>query len=482
MGHQVESDSLGGNKIPKQLGPEPLSGASPSPADGDPFPGMNCPVCDLPYPPAARHCPGCGFPVVFAGVELPAQASEPETGPADGGATAAVAAPPRRPQNREEEANASLARALEDRMNVVRMLGGGAPDVTGALCEAALSEASGQVANASQILRSAEHRLEGETQSILHGRLKAVEERVRLLENQGLRLGVSNELARLSSTERAADPGEAVVYLLEVEKHVGELESTWSGLQGLLDQIAALKAEADRLGIPYDELPPRLDGVVGVADLLNVREETVDELVQSAAQGLMTLHDALLPALESELDRHGASLHRLPSGNAPSEAVRRLHETARRHLKEGRISDAARAVVDLRRALAAIESRPSVPVHRAPTLAPPPVILPATRTPSPPAPAPAAAAAPAPSRTAAPPPAAPAVPATPEGPEMLASLVKKAQGLAGRVRLLPADSELARWAAEEIRGATELLRHRHLAEADEALTNLMNRLASAPRT
>ncbi len=439
---------------------------------------MNCPACDLPLPPAARHCPACGFPAALAGFELPARAAEPEAVPADGGSTAA-ATPTRRPPNRDEEANASLARALEDRMNVLRMLGGGGADVTGALCEAALSEASGQVANAAQILRSAEHRLDGETQSILHHRVGAVEERVRTLENTGLRLGVSSELSRLTSTGRAADPGEAVVYLLEVEKHLGELESTWSGLQGILDQVAALKAEADRLGIAYEELPPRLEGAAGAADLLNIPEESLDELVQSAAQGLMVLHDALLPALESELARHGAALQHLPTGNAPSEAVRRLHEASRRHLKEGRVSDAAKSLVDLRRALAAIESRPAVPVHRGAPSAPAPAplrstpsvaTLPARTDPSSPTPTPA------------PVPRAPAaVPEAPEPPELLAALVRKAQGLAARVRTLPADSELARWAAEEIRAATDQLRQRQLDEADRTLTNLMNRLASAPR-
>jgi hypothetical protein len=432
---------------------------------------MNCPICNQPYPPAARHCPVCGFPTALAGVDLPAPVPSAEPVPADGGTTAPAPAPARRPPNRDEEGNATLARALEDRMGVLRMLGGGAADVTGALCEAALSEASGQVANASQILRSAGHRLDGETQEILHRRLGAVEERVRALESQGLQLGVSNELSRLTTAGRPGDPGEATVYLLEVEKRLGELETTWSGLQGILDQIAALKAEANRLGIPYGELPPRLEGVVGASDLTNVREESLDELVQSAARGLMVLHDALLPALESELDRHASALQRLPAGNAPSEAVRRLHETTRRHLKEGRVSDAAQSLVDLRRALSAIESRPAVPVHRAPPAAPPaPAVRPL---------APLGPTTPDTATTRGPVPASPE-PAL-EGAAMLSSLVKKAQGLAGRVRTLPPDSELARWAAEEIRGATELLRQRHLVEADAALTNLMNRLASAPR-
>jgi hypothetical protein len=401
---------------------------------------MNCPVCDLSIPSSSRHCPGCGLPIALATFNLapfeadPASAgAETEPGPAPRGAA-------RPTPNPDEEANAAIARALEDRMGLLRTLGGGAPDVTGAMCEAALSEASGQVANAAQILRSAERRLDEETQGILRRRLASVESRVRELEGRGLQLGVTDELARISATERAADPGEAVVYLLEVERHLGSLESTWGGLVGLLAEIFALRTEADRLGIPYGELPPRLLSLDGGRSPPELREEALDSLVQEAAQGLMVLHDALLPALELELDRHGQALHRLPTGNAPSEAVRRLHETTRRHLRDGRLSDAAKSLVDLRRALSAIESRPAVPVHR-------------------PAPTPAAAE---------------------PSPDLLPALVKKAQGLAARVRALPHDSELSRWAAEQIREATDLLRERRLAEADATLTRLMASLTAPP--
>ncbi len=400
---------------------------------------MNCPVCDLSIPASSRHCPGCGFPVALASMNLAPLPADPASAGADGEPGPAPRTVARPVPNPDEEANAVIARGLEDRIGLLRTLGGGAPDVTGAMCEAALSEASGQVANAAQILRSAERRLDEETQSILRRRLASVESRVRELEGRGLQLGVTDELSRISATERAADPGEAVVYLLEVERHLGSLESTWGGLVGLLGEISALRTEADRLGISYDTLPPRLLALDGGRSPPELREEALDDLVQEAAQGLMILHDALLPALETELDRHGQAMHRLPTGNAPSEAVRRLHETTRRHLKDGRLSDAAKSLVDLRRALSAIESRPAVPVHRPPT----------------------------------------APPASEPGPDLLPALVKKAQGLAARVRALPHDTELSRWAAEQIREATELLRARRLSEADAALSRLMASLASA---
>jgi hypothetical protein len=73
--------------------------------------------------------------------------------------------------------------------------------------------------------------------------------------------------------------------------------------------------------------------------------------------------------------------------------------------------------------------------------------------------------------------------AAPEAPSAdaatLGALMKKARGLAVRVRTLPSDSEAAVEAATHIHEATELLRARRFAEADAALTRLMRVLAAS---
>ena len=64
--------------------------------------------------------------------------------------------------------------------------------------------------------------------------------------------------------------------------------------------------------------------------------------------------------------------------------------------------------------------------------------------------------------------------------EMLDRLLKKARSLAGRVRTLPPESDAARDAAVEIRTATEHLKAREFAEADQTLAHLMRMLAEQP--
>jgi hypothetical protein len=62
------------------------------------------------------------------------------------------------------------------------------------------------------------------------------------------------------------------------------------------------------------------------------------------------------------------------------------------------------------------------------------------------------------------------------------NLLKKARELAGRVRTLPAESEISYEAAAEIRRATELLRAKRLEEAELTLSRLMQTLdAEHPR-
>ena len=64
--------------------------------------------------------------------------------------------------------------------------------------------------------------------------------------------------------------------------------------------------------------------------------------------------------------------------------------------------------------------------------------------------------------------------------ETLSRLLAKARSLAGRVRTLPPESEVAREAASQIREVTDLLRNRELRGADQALARLMRMLSAEP--
>ncbi|MFZ1024571.1 MAG: hypothetical protein WAN87_10620, partial [Thermoplasmata archaeon] len=134
--------------------------------------------------------------------------------------------------------------------------------------------------------------------------------------------------------------------------------------------------------------------------------------------------------------------------------ARRLHLEATRHLKKGRLTEAAKSVRELRAQIELLE------------------------------------------RTAPPEPTRRGAAATPAGPsrggeitegaaaetdgEALDRLLTKARMLAARVRTLPADTDASFDAAAEIRRATDLLREHRLEEAELTLTRLMRTLSAQP--
>jgi hypothetical protein len=320
-------------------------------------------------------------------------------------------------------------------MEVIQELGRG-PDVTNELCEAALSEAEGRIAEALGTLRSAQSRLERETEEVLVQRGALLKERRDVLQKTGVRFSLAPDFERLNSAMETGDRGDAVGFLVDAERRVAQFESDWKGLQGLLSQIEGLRNEAAELGMPLGEISSELEGIRDRLVERELTEESLDTFAQEAAQTLMLLHEAIPSSLEEELARTETSLDRFPEEHSGSAVARRLHLEASRHLKKGRLSEAMQSLRELRRELEQLEK---IPV---------------------------------------------AAPVPAEAPEdddvMLDRLLKKARSLAGRVRTLPPDSETARDAAIQIREATDLLRARKLSEADLTLTRLMRMLASEP--
>lgn len=401
----------------------------------------SCPICEQPIASTAAHCSVCGFPTALAieGLRSLGDGDElrsPGVVPPSGAAPATRPKGPPLALSPEEELNAVISRDLRTRTQYARELGQG-PDVTSELCQAALSEAEGRVAEALEILRSAQGRYETETEEMLRHRLAALHERQDLLEKTGVRFALETDLDRIGDAKRAEDQGAAIALLLQAERRVGQLESDWKGLQGLLAQIEGLRNEALELGIPLGEISGELEALRERLAGPEVTEEALDRAGQEAAQVLMLLHEAIPAGLTQEIARHEEALSRYPEDHPPSIGARRLVADASRHLTKGRLSEAAQSVRDLRRAIAELER------------APPPT------------------------------PPAPGAPLESDD-QALDRLLKKARSLAGRIRTLAPDSEAARDAAIQIREATDLLRARQLDAADLTLTRLMRMLASEP--
>jgi hypothetical protein len=402
----------------------------------------SCPICEQPIASTAAHCAVCGFPTGLAIEGLRSIDGPDASDPDNGGAASAEPTPVRPkveipPPSPEEELNAAISRDLRARMDAIRELGHG-PDVTNELCEAALSEAEGRVAEALGILRSAQSRLEHETEEVLRRRVALLKERREALEKTGVRFSVGSDFERLASAVENGEREETVSTLVEAERRLAQFESDWKGLQGLLAQIEGLRNEASELTIPLGEISSELEGVRDRLGEQSLTEDSLDTFAQEAAQILMLLHEAIPSSLEEELARTEKILDRYPEDHPGGAVARRLHLEASRHLKKGRLSEAMQSLRELRRSLTELEKQATAP-------------------------------------------AAPMAVAAPEDEdEMLDRLLKKARSLAGRVRTLPPDSETARDAAIQIREATDLLRARNLKEADLTLTRLMRMLATEP--
>ena len=397
----------------------------------------SCPICEQPIATTAPRCTVCGFPTALAidgllsvGPAEEGTGSAPPTasGPAAAGrpnVTTFAASP-------EEELATVISRDLRSRMVLLRDLGEG-PDPTSELCHAALSEAEGRSAEALEILRSAQSRFDRELDRLLERRLSTLRDRRAHLERTGVRVNLDQEFERIGGNGSASDRGAGVTLLAQTERRLAQLESDWKGLQGLLAKIEGLRTEALELGIPIGEISSELDALREHLRERALTEESLDSFAQDAAQILMLLHEAIPSGLERELARHDEVLGRYPESHAASAAARRHAAAAARHLRKGRISEAVQSVRDLRREITTLER------------------------------------------------AAPPAPAGPEAANdsvTLERLLKKARTLAGRVRTLPPDSEIARDAAIQIREATDFLKERQLSEADLVLTRLMRLLAT----
>ncbi len=407
----------------------------------------SCPICEQPIPSTVGHCSVCGFPTALA-IEGLRSLGPDGPGMLDLDGPSALLAKPGphvpEPPSAEAELCAAISRDIRGKLDYVRELGRGAPDVTSDMCQAALSEAEGRVTEALDVLRRAQRSLDRQTDEVLARRLASLQARESALRETGVRFAIAGDLGKLRAAIEGGQRELAGGLLVETERRVNQFESDWRGLQGLLRQIDTLRKEATDLGIPLGEIAGEVEEIRDQLREPDITEDALDTVAQSAAQTLMLLHEAIPTSLEEELGRHATVLDRYPDDHPPSAAARRLHTEAARHLKKGRLSDAVQSVRELRREIERLEQSrelQEVAVGVAPEVA--------------------------------------LAPAETEA-QTLERLLKKARSLAGRVRTLPPDSEVAREAAVQIREVTELLRNRELRGADQALARLMRMLSAEP--
>jgi hypothetical protein len=305
--------------------------------------------------------------------------------------------------------------------------------------QAALVQAEGKSAEALDLLRAAGTRADADIVELFARRAQELETRSATLGAEGIRAEIEEPLERLQQALATDHRQEAAKWVVEADRRLGAMEQDWRGLQTLLQQIEGLQTGARDAGRGIPEVDDDVTQVRALLARPQVDAEVLDSAAQIAARALMMLHESLPAILEEDLDRHASALSVYPPEHEGARRAKTIHGEASRHLRRGRLSEAAARMVELRRVLKELEAArvvvPSAPVEDV----------------------------------------APRV-EDPDG--ALARLLSKARGLASRVRSLAPDSEIAYEAAAEIRRATELLRARKLPEAEAALTHLMRTLDS----
>ncbi len=404
-----------------------------------------------------------------------------------------------------------IARDVSQALGLLRHLGGEGDEVSSELAQAALTEADGRIGEVLVLLRDAQGRVNARLGEQFGERLSQLEDRQGSLLGTAVVIDLGPELDRIRSEIRAGHREQALQRIDGADRTLSRMESDWRGLQGLLRQIDQLREAARVLDLDPHEAGEAARRVREILARPAIDVSSLDQAAELAAEALMRLHDTIPSALSRSLDELAAQMEGWP---AEAEATRRclqLHAEAARQLNANRIYDATRRVEELRSAIARAGplSFLSIPTPRpvAETLSVPrSAPVPGTRAPSyerdsvprpvpPPGRTDLGATFESPPRSGVPAVAhrsggSPTEPSaiagasigrTPEGAGAhngagVRNLILRARELAARVRLLPADGDLARVAAVEIRNATELLRGRKMDEAERTLSDLKERL------
>ncbi|MFI5419159.1 MAG: hypothetical protein ACHQ2Y_09760 [Candidatus Lutacidiplasmatales archaeon] len=359
----------------------------------------------------------------------------------------------------EEELCERVARDIDQNLSILQRLGGDTADITSEMRQAALTQVDGRTSEALGILRSAQSRAARRSRELFERRVTDVERREAALRHEGVGVDLGDRLAKIKQALGANQRSDALALLSQADQRLSHVEGDWRGLKGLLDQIETLRTAHQTFESATPEVDESVAEVRAILSNPALDDAQLDEASKTAARALMLLHEGLPGRIEEELDRHASLLSVYPRDHAPTREAREMHHEAVRHLRRGRLAEATTALQQLRGAILNL------------------------RGVSAPRPGDAAG-------------AEYATDGSEYGPsdrrseserssrdpqDALARLLKRARGLAARVRTLPPESEIAFEAAGEIRRATELLRAHNLEDAETTLTRLLRTL-DAERT
>jgi hypothetical protein len=418
-----------------------------------------CPICETEPSGVSPVCSGCGFPVDLFSEASQALQGLPEVGevesaeePLPQAARHTSSTVPRDPAS---DPCYRAAKDLRATLGQLEELGVEPPDVISEMRQAALVEADRRAGEALSLLRNALVRANRHLTRTIEVRLEELEGRREALAREGVQIEIRPSISRIRSVLSAAPREEGVRLLNEAAQRVSRIEQGWRELRSLLEQVDQLRAAAESIDKLSAEIAEEIARARSLVAQPEVELPTLDEAGKVAAHALSGLQQYLPSVIEAELSQHDAVLASYTTEHEPGRRGRSLHTDTSRHLKYGRLSDAARALNELRSVMRDLAAQPpmsSVPPPEEGISEAEPMASPDQAGPAP-------------------------VEGAPESPASeLEPLLSKARLLATRVRSLPKDSDLAFEAAAEIRRATELLRARNLPEADATLTNLMRRL------
>jgi hypothetical protein len=372
--------------------------------------------------------------VIGLGREGFSEIDEPSAVPA----TAAQTAPTEGGLDPEEEAISHFARELHEALRLIAALDGDSEDVVGELRQGVLLDVEGRTTETLALLRNAQVTASTRVSELFEHRLQELEERQRALIAQGFAPDIQQDAVRLRAEFAEYPVPKIVDQLTAADRRLSQLELQWQELKNLLRQIDQTRLAGQKVGHEFPEVDQRS---AAVRDLLGrgggVTEEDLRTALDTATGVLRFYHEALVPSLQEELDLHAERLSQFPPGHPLGRRARQAHAEANRHLRNGRLAEAAFRLAELREAIDEFARVKLLAEEGGPTV-----------TPS----------------------------SEDEGEEVLASLLLRAREIAGRVRQLPPDSEIAEQAAARIRAATNFLRERQLADAARTLTELVRTL------
>ncbi|HKS59388.1 MAG TPA: hypothetical protein VJS68_01260 [Thermoplasmata archaeon] len=325
-------------------------------------------------------------------------------------------------RNPQEVSVERMAREIRRQLKTLALLGTDAPDVASQLAQAALTQASGHLGAALDLVRDAQNRLDQRIREVGDQRIAELEARDLHL----LSLGVSSDLAgdsvRIRADFNESRVEEGIRRLDSAFQRLSQIEADWRGLLGLLRQIETTVEGAHELGLDLADVQEVLTEIHTLTGAPPVNADVIDRAAQSAARALMLVNEMLPTRLREELDRHQAHLSVYPSDHAQSRQARVLHAEVSRHLRSGRLPEATMRLRELRQAIRELGGL-KVPVPEVPPIVPESTPL-AADPPALAAPIPVSAASASPSPTSSLPPPVPIRPvvsaaeATRQGPSL----------------------------------------------------------------